>query len=105
MDSKSRGLSKATDALVQQDASIGEKESRGVRAIHQAIWDHHHSVTQLLLDESADFTVEIDSLEPIAPFGNNYARIPTSSGRYQRQLFLRETDYQEKKGELNVQAR
>lgn len=57
------GLSKAIDALVQQGASIEEKDSRGVRAIHQAIWDHHDSVTQLLLDKGADFTVEIDSLD------------------------------------------
>ena len=64
MLASSFGLSKAIDALVQQDASIEEKDSRGVRAIHQAIWDHHHSVMQLLLDKGADFTVEMDSLEP-----------------------------------------
>lgn len=59
------GLSKTTAALIQQDARIEEEDSRGVRAIHQAIWDHHDSVTQLLLDQGADYNVEINSPEPL----------------------------------------
>lgn len=58
------GLSKITAVLIQQDARIEEEDSRGVRAIHQAIWEHHDSVTQLLLDQGADFNAEINSPEP-----------------------------------------
>lgn len=58
------GLSKIAAALIQQDAKIEEEDSRGVRALHQAIWEHHDAVTQLLLDQGADFNAEINSPEP-----------------------------------------
>lgn len=58
------GLSKIAAALIQQDAKIEEEDSRGVRAIHQAIWEHHDAVTQLLLDKEADFKAEINRSEP-----------------------------------------
>lgn len=58
------GLSKITAALIQQDARIEEEDSRGVRAIHQALWEHHDSVAQLLLDQGADHNAEINSPKP-----------------------------------------
>ncbi|MCJ1261720.1 hypothetical protein MMC22_001586 [Lobaria immixta] len=58
------GLSKITAILIEKDARMEEEDSRGVRAIHQAIWEHHHSVTQLLLDQGADLNAKINSPEP-----------------------------------------
>ena len=58
------GLSKITATLIQKNARIEEEDSRGIRAIHQAVWEHHHSVTQLLLDQGADLNAKINSLEP-----------------------------------------
>lgn len=58
------GLSKITTALIQQDARIEEQDSRGVRALHQAIWEHQDPVTRLLLDQGADYNAEINSPEP-----------------------------------------
>lgn len=58
------GLSKITSVLIQQGSRIEEEDSRGVRALHQAIWEQHDSVTQLLLDQGADFKAEINSPDP-----------------------------------------
>lgn len=55
------GLSNIIAAMIQQDALIEEEDSRGVRAIHQAIWDHQDSVTKLLLDQGADCNAPINS--------------------------------------------
>lgn len=58
------GLSKIAAALIEQDARIEEEDSRGVRAIHQAIWEHQNSVAQLLLDQGAEINAKINSSEP-----------------------------------------
>ena len=58
------GLSKITAALIQQNARVEEEDSRGVRAIHQAIWEHRDSVTQILFDQGADFNATVNSPEP-----------------------------------------
>lgn len=57
-------LSEIVTDLIQQNAKIDEKDSRGVRALHQAIWEHHDSVTKLLIDQGADLNAQINSPEP-----------------------------------------
>ena len=50
------GLTGIVSTMLQQGANIEDYDSGGARAIHYAIWEHQNSVTQLLLDQGADFS-------------------------------------------------
>lgn len=58
------GLSNIITTLIQQGARMEEEDSRGVRAIHQAIWEHQDSVAHTLLDQGAEANIKINSPEP-----------------------------------------
>ena len=55
------GLSRVAKELVQRGVNIEEEDSRGVRALHQAIWERRDSMTEYLLTQQANCQVQINS--------------------------------------------
>ena len=54
-------LSQIGDALVQRGEDLEEEDFRGVRALHQSIWENHGSLAEYLLAQGADPNVLIHS--------------------------------------------
>lgn len=55
------GLTRFADLLLQNAADIEAVDSRGVRAIHQAIWQGHNDTARFLLSQNANLHVPIET--------------------------------------------
>ncbi|KAH8199004.1 hypothetical protein TruAng_006833 [Truncatella angustata] len=58
------GLKRIGSLLLQHDADIEDEDARGLRPIHQALWEGHDAMVQFLINEGADCEIPIGSHEP-----------------------------------------